>query len=451
MLSQGCDKKRPPTQPESPADEITWRRVLKTAEFPEGYTGADKTPSGYVFYVCRGAIRSGYTVEQVEPLLADPSTLGGASYFKPGHGHKWLIEFVWPKAEKSAAQSLAKDQGRIHPQVQAFLDAVNDHRWKGTGGATDRSVLLALGNVAAGRWTLTVGGSYRWISEQTGVTNRTVFSSVTRLRKAGWLRRLSRGHMKMVPDGDDTYTEYPVASVWQLTVPEGCASLRHSGGTSVGVPNGASTHTPPHDVFSYGGGFGPNGARVLNALVPGPLTSRELATALRLHRTTTLRLLPRLADHGLVHALADGRYVLATGEETPTLDHVAKNLDVNGKQAARSEYSRAEREAFVDYRANTADLREAANSERLAALREVEAAKAAEKRRRQEKAEQSAAAAKDVADAKAQGKSVRRVPMLSVAGPIEDQADLWVPPLHPEKAPEPTGTPVYGNYGTATG
>lgn len=353
-----------------------WAELLKTGR---RRGGGDTSGSAVVWLVCIGAIRDGYGLATVRAWLADADNLGGRSYRarldRPGRRHAdyWLEHHVWPSAAHRAALRPPADATEARDRLDQIAAALDATPMPGTGGATNRAVMRVLLERGYRRGSLTPTMGYRDIAEAAPCALPTVVRAVARLKAAGWLQaaEVGRGVTELAADG--TWTENAQATRWRLCLPEGLALTDNTGGTppastSLSVITRRGRSVAALDVCRYGG-LGLNTPRIVEALDAGSMTALELADRLHLNaRHLSGRLLPRLAEHGIVVA-AGGRWSLAADLDA-ALAAAAEALGLVGKTAEVAARHAIERARYLDWREHTRPRRlQAAHDRRMSDLR----------------------------------------------------------------------------------
>jgi Bifunctional DNA primase/polymerase, N-terminal len=145
-----------------------------------------------VLSIANGAAMVGWTVADLYLALMDPTNVGGAKVRErqKRQGDEAAWQFVQNAYDKAIA-------GMRDSPVAAFLAelaaAIDDTRWGGQAGGTDRAVLTALADTATHARQNPFTASTRQLSELAGVTEKTARTSLRRLRDGGWLRTLDKG------------------------------------------------------------------------------------------------------------------------------------------------------------------------------------------------------------------------------------------------------------------
>jgi len=340
-----------------------WRHTLLTGK---RNNPGDPSDSATVFTICVGAIRAGLDIESVRALLANPSNIGGRGYRKRKHAAAWLDVHVWPDALRSASRPPgASERERKH--LDSIAAAVEATRWKGVAGATDRAVILAIigKGQRAGRMTPTM--SFREIAEAAPCSLKTVTKAVPRLKDAGWLQTVEAGRGRTVEGVDEERSERADATVWRILCP---VQDYYTGGTPpVSTRGVVPLHTSALDVCRWGKGLGLNARRVLEILVDSePLSSAVIAERLGMTaRHLRSRLLPRLAEHGLLVVDGDCWSVVADLDEALVI--AASELDLLGHSDRVKAKHQRERERYLQWREDRRSERERRSRERRAAAR----------------------------------------------------------------------------------
>jgi len=365
-----------------PRSRLDWRDLLTTGRFPSGWTG-EGSWSSIVWLVAIGAIRAGVTLDACRAMLADPGNLGGTAYRDrldrraKSHADYWLDHYVWPSATERAGRTVAPpaDAEAAREALSALLDAIDARRWPGVGGATDRAVLVALVGRAITRGSLTPSMSYRELAEAAPCHRNTVATAVRRLKAAGWLSvaRVGRGGTVLADDG--TRLEAAHGTRWRLHPPPPLPRVESARTCATGGTPPArtwlivTTSRARLDACRWRG-LGLNAPRVLDALVSGPMSARDLAIALGLNLgNLRARLLPRLASYGIVSADA-GCWQLADDLEA-ALAHAAEELALTGRADAVALAHAHDRVAYAEHREHMRPLRDTRRRRRIAtALRE---------------------------------------------------------------------------------
>lgn len=200
--------------------------------------------------------------------------------------------------------------------VARIQEKADSQAWPGKAGASARLVLQALIAIADRAANSTFTASHRQIAAESGLSRKASDAAIRRLVDGRWVRcvRRGRGH-------------WP--STWRL-LDDTCRAVDASDGSRPGGLyhcNGLLVQPPGHDVWRWAG-LGKNGWRILRALDPEHgVAASQLATALKIHRSTAWRNLAKLAEHHLAIRDPDGCWRRAKELD---LDQVAQELAVTG-------------------------------------------------------------------------------------------------------------------------
>lgn len=181
---------------------------------------------------------------------------------------------------------------RVRRQLERIASAVITADLPGSSGATDRAVLLAHVRIAQRSGSATYQASSRQVADESGVQRRTVEKAHRRLN--GWLIAHPCDCGRPTCRHTGTGPGHSMRSTtWTLTagrrVDHDCSSNELS-------PWGLleQCRTSGHSAFRPKA-LGRNGFRVLALLSERPTDERQLATILRMHRTTAHRMLKKAA------------------------------------------------------------------------------------------------------------------------------------------------------------
>jgi hypothetical protein len=381
-------------------EPLRWRTLLATGQWHRGYR-SDRSDRTKVFLICVHAIREGLDRDQVAALLAEPAHAGAAAFHRRLERHgksqadEWLARYVWPVAVA------AVESRRSVGDVDEARAAVDERRawhasldWSGQAGETDRRVLGALTWLGWAQGSLYPQVSHRQLAEWSGVSRRTVGTSVKRLRLRGAIevQRLGRGRNELHDDaaGDEppVLREHADATTWYLLPPPRGFSPRavRPPATHEGGANPRARSLPRRDLFRGGRqGLTLSAEPVLDALVEhGPLTVDQILEHVPRNRNHLRhRILGQLKTHGLVYRNTDGCWH-AVEDLDDRLAQLADELGVAGRTEALKAQHQAEREKYLEHRAACRDRRMA----RQKAARDAWTARRHEDRRQAARAAQ---------------------------------------------------------------
>ena len=208
-----------------------WLQTLRTGKH---HNRKDNSGSQAVRLITQGAIRAGWTLEQLQDALNDPDNAGGAAYRNRGgkgakRADKWLREHEWKPAKAKVAEH--RDSTDPSEDVQTFLAemraAVDRARMPGKAGATDRAVVMALLDRAEAKGVYRPSMDFRTIKEATGISYETIAKVAKRspflsVEKIGY----SDPNWQADPETGETSDRKKaqggrVATTWTFHIPEG--------------------------------------------------------------------------------------------------------------------------------------------------------------------------------------------------------------------------------------
>jgi len=362
-------------------DRLDWRDLLATGRWPRGWAG-EGSPSSAVWHICIGAIRVGLKLDDVRGWLADVHNVGGTAYRRrlPMAGKRqadyWLRVYVWPSAERAAGACATPpaDATEARERLCALAEAIEAHRWTGTGGATERAVLSVLVARGMARGSLTPVMSHRELAEAVPCSRATVARATRALRAAGWLQMAERGRGSTELGADGCLIEQASATRWRLAAygnarildPRVVTPQLGTSLSGIGMRALGSLSSRARLDACRWRGLGLNAPRVLDALASGPRTDAKLAELLGLNRgNLRSRLLPRLAALALVTRTADGWELVENLGEA--MAAAADELGLSGKADEVAAQHAQERADYLDERERLRSRREQARAEAIAA------------------------------------------------------------------------------------
>lgn len=293
------------------------------------------TRSDAAMAVIVACANAGWTFERTLQLFLSPQNAIGDWLRTDYRGNqrtdraaRRLFARSWDAAVKFVAANPAiRDRATACELIAKILDAAQNSRWSGVGGATDLAVLSVHIGIAAGLASLTYGASVRQVGEMAGVSIAAVSRSHRRLRRKGWVRRRARGR-----DG--------TASTWKLHLPESATQMEQSAHTVVQGKECSTFVALDHDVWRWGG-LGKTKMFVYAELSTEPIPAKEIAARLQNSVRTVQRHLRTLKEFGLAERVMDG-WVRGKG----TLEEVAVELGTAETGARQRKKHRADRAAY---------------------------------------------------------------------------------------------------------
>lgn len=364
---------------------LTGAEIQAALAGPSGRTLADLTPTGLALLrqgdvagrydsrsrvdaaMCLHLARAGFTLEEAAELLAAPKHAAGERYREeyenhgPGRALAWL-SYAWRWAQLLAERKAAITSRRdVQDGIAQIRAEIADPRWwKGTAGASARTLLRVVLEEAERRGTLSLPVPVR-LGPKAGLGRSTVgralrylegLSSTGSRRRARdrrrWLRR------SRAAQGTD-------AAEFELIVPQ-----RHPAwgvpGTLQDTPPLDSVPPTPHrhdgaDAFRWRA-LGKNAPLVLDALAGGWERTVVLSRRAGVKIRTARRVLEALHGAGLAsrRAVSVGRRVgfewrrvaVATEVLAERLEAVAANRGTLGAGERQVQQIARERDAFRD-------------------------------------------------------------------------------------------------------
>ncbi len=203
--------------------------------------------------------------------------------------------------------------------VKQITTAVNALNWIGRGRASERSVLQAHIDIARNCGDDTFYASERDVAVRAKVSRRTVRPAEKWLERDGWLERV------------ESATNNGIPALWRLRLPDAYSEKE----TKTTAIKTAHTNSPLreelrmgiHDrscfsmshaeLFRNGRGLGKTCGKVYGAILPGPITSADLAKVLGYGDKRSVQIqIKRLAAHSMVVTIGFARVGLR-GENAP--------------------------------------------------------------------------------------------------------------------------------------
>jgi hypothetical protein len=327
-------------------------------------TTPNEDGSNDLWRLCLGAIEEGRTAEATFAEIMAKDSAARRWLTKRRENPRARFFRQWRHAGRSTDCPLIGTRTEALAMIDAQAAAIEQtpERWRGMGGASDRSVMVALYLLARRLGSIRFDRSVRQIAEDAGVAKSTAENALRRLCGADGLtpyltKVRSKGPWK---DG------LPPATVWRInrvvrrplqvrdtTTPHlsACPEYATNG---LGLGMGA-------DVWRWRG-LGKNGARVLGFVSSCPDSgSRAVAEATGLHRATVHRILKKAAalgddsrlkrvrEAGSALAKRAGRcWSLLGGSVSEALGRFASLYGVAGLGEKQRERHASERKAFRD-------------------------------------------------------------------------------------------------------
>jgi DNA-binding transcriptional ArsR family regulator len=306
----------------------------------------DQSRSGVVWSVLLGAINAGLDFGTTVALLREPKHHAGERLRGKitRQGEERALKLLWKEWER------ANHYAAQHPTIGSptdvrillaeQLDLAMQLDWKGISGNTDRSVYIALIQIAIKNGTLTPTASQRQLAELAKIEGRgTIGKSLKRLEERGLLSEEKKGRGKQ-------------ASTFRLSTAlhsdERTINHLNIGGCEIsGALLGTTLMTTQHDVFRRLG-LGLSGWQIYSALdLVESSTAKEIKRLSRKSLSTVYSVLPKLRDAGLAVEVEPGRWMKLDVD----LDEVARALDVQDATARQHARHEMERELYRDGRA----------------------------------------------------------------------------------------------------
>lgn len=294
------------------------RRLLRQGDVASEF----HSRSELVMSIIVSAIRGGWSLGSILDALVDPANLGGMKVQEIARNRGRKAAWSWTAlsfqrgerflAQQPQPQSAWRDE---RPFIQGIRSRVHLRNWIGSGGATDRDVLLAHLKICGRMGRLTHRASVREVAEGANVAAATVSRAQRRLQRAGWLILEEKGAARR-------------SSVWTVSSP-----LDDADETIVSHPpeeecTGDVVST--HDLFVFRRGLGKATGLVYEAIVDRPRTVRELADDLERTARTIQRHVRRLAKYDLIE-----RRDLRWQRASRSLDSVAFVVGADGSRDRR--------------------------------------------------------------------------------------------------------------------
>jgi DNA-binding MarR family transcriptional regulator len=287
-----------------------------------GLDAEDENASDRLFALAMSAANRRWGQDDVIALISTPGTYINQLWERrcddrgTDRASAWFRRHVWPAAVARIRASPPRSGSDVG--LSGTVRAAACARWSGTGGATDRRVLLAVLGRARELGKIELDLSVRDVAEIAGVTRSTAATSLGRLAANGWIVRMENG------------------------------SPRHHAATYLLVLRTLieSSSMPGIEVISEDlwrrSGLGPNAGRI-HALLGVPMDAGELAAATGLHITTVRRNLKRLREHGLVIGELCGRFQ----KSGRVLADVARDLPCAGAGERQAALHARERQGYA--------------------------------------------------------------------------------------------------------
>lgn len=353
-------------------DETTDRRKPTRRPLPEPVQqvlrdGRPEDANGAQWHVVLSARQHGWTVPQIDRLLADPANRAGWLHRQRRRHHGAIaaradLAKIVSKADRYAADHPPiGDRPEAVAAVAGIRNAADDRPWPGRQGTTDRTVLEALLTLAQRGGGPVFRASERQIAEEANASRRAVARSLERLTAAGW------HHIGKCGEGEEGSTRR--------------LSIGTNGNTPVPPPGERMTtgvfpfaEFARHDACSAGC-LGASGARVL-ALVVGSedaLTAAEMADVLGVSAKTVRERLRQIASAGLAVAAGDRTWAPVSRDMRvllERLDRLAWWTGKAGTQNARRKVHAEERGKYLERQRKAEDAR--FDRLRRATLKEIE-------------------------------------------------------------------------------
>ena len=173
------------------SNEITDRieSLLRNGDIEKRY----HSRSEMIQAIALGFVRAERTLDALFLALQDPANVGGEKVReKFSRAARKYVELSYRKA--LAFEPAREQPASVSTEIRAFARAVERADWPGSAGATDRTVVTALIDVASQIGSTTIGMSVRQLGELAGIHKGTAARSLRRLKKAGFIERVAEAH-----------------------------------------------------------------------------------------------------------------------------------------------------------------------------------------------------------------------------------------------------------------
>ena len=140
-----------------------------------------------------GYVRAGLTEEDLFKALRDPANRGGEKI--QAMGSRTARRYVERSYEKALGfKPIGSRSTHFQREIRAFEQAIGQRRWPGLAGATDRTVVDVLVDIARQQRSTTFGISVRQLGELAGIHKGTAARSLHRLTEAGFIEQVAESH-----------------------------------------------------------------------------------------------------------------------------------------------------------------------------------------------------------------------------------------------------------------
>jgi hypothetical protein len=298
--------------------------------------------SEMILGLAASAKNSDWTQEQyAAAILASTSRAGDK--IRHRRDRDAYIARCWDMAELLISTSQPSMSAKDREQAREYLTMVGiaaaHHPWRGSGGASDRTVLRTHLLHAWGLGRIVYDLDVRTVSVVTHLSKSTVVTAQRRLRRAGWLLLVRPSRC-------------PHAASWAVLpqfARQAKSELTRTHSIQGGCINVCSTEFTPvdlgHDTWARAG-LGKSTARVYEHLhATEQIATTILAKILDIGLRMVRKHLAKLRQHEL--AVTDGRGHWLRGPADPAT--VAKTLGVAGLRQDRWERGLADREGHRTY------------------------------------------------------------------------------------------------------
>lgn len=290
-----------------------------------------RSRSDHIAAVALAAVNSGWSLEELEEMLAAPGIAVADAYSARASGRgtkatrKWLYEQVWSSAVRRVREHPAK-RLELDSSVAQIVARMPSLSWPGRGGPGQWAVYAALVRIATEVNGPVVNASERRLCQEAGLTSR---SSVQRALKGLTARALiepARASDRPVL-GEGAPLRHRWTGCWRILSPLG--ARRSDSARAVLEARPSLGVLAAHDAFLNGTGLGKNAHRVWALLQSSPaLAPKAAAKTLELDTRTVVKHLKALEQSGLAERVDDHWLPVSRN-----LDVVAADIGSRGRLA----------------------------------------------------------------------------------------------------------------------
>jgi hypothetical protein len=331
----------------------------------------EQDDSRLLMAICSRAVLQDFPKEALWNHLVLTQNKGGASLHKRINKYRTqdaarnLFELTFKKAKETSRRQRRSVMSREEAlQVIETIEMVGRNaQWPGRNGSYSRAVFVAACQIARQFSSITPCLAARPLSEESGVSLRTVRVHVALLVEQGWLvqkgpwkENRGRCYELCIPQRilEGTNPELLENTPFQKFGPASksvCATsyplLVSSGGrgsvASLRIP--AKSFSPALDAFAHKGlGKGP--WRALEAVTAGASSPSEIASQVSCHPATARRNVAVLVQAGLLRRLDGVLELVHVDLGEPELESLAERLGTSGTASARVERHIRERNGY---------------------------------------------------------------------------------------------------------